>query len=85
MTNPLLSDWTTPFQLAPFSAISDEDFAPAFEEALSAHKAEIAAISDNPEPPTFANTVEALEAAGVALDKVLSVFFSVPINFMVKR
>ncbi|SFL44349.1 M3 family metallopeptidase [Shimia aestuarii] len=77
MTNPLLSDWTTPFQLAPFSAISDEDFAPAFEEALSAHKAEIAAISDNPEPPTFANTVEALEAAGVALDKVLSVFFTV--------
>ncbi|MCP4822380.1 MAG: M3 family metallopeptidase [Shimia sp.] len=77
MTNPLLSDWTTPFEIAPFDKISDDDFAPAFEVALAEHKAEIAAIADNPEAPTFANTVEAMEVAGGALDKVLSVFFSV--------
>jgi len=77
MTNPLLSDWTTPFEIAPFDLIEDAHFAPAFADALEAHNAEIAAIAGNPEAPTFANTVEALEAAGGALDKVLSVFFSV--------
>lgn len=77
MSNPILSDWTTPFQIAPFDAISDDDFAPALEQALTAHNAEIAAIADNPEVASFANTVEALEGVGQALDKVLSVFFSV--------
>ena len=77
MTNPLLQDWTTPFELAPFDAISDEDFAPAFEAALSTHRAEVDAISENPATPSFANTVEALEASGSGLDKVLSVFFTV--------
>ncbi|WP_412565440.1 M3 family metallopeptidase [Thalassobius sp. MITS945101] len=77
MTNPLLSDWTTPFEIAPFDLIEDAHFAPAFADALEAHNAEIAAIAGNAEAPTFANTVEALEAAGGALDKVLSVFFTV--------
>lgn len=77
MTNPLLSDWDTPFQLAPFDRISDTDFAPALEEALTAHSAEIKAIAESDETPSFANTIEAMEAAGGALDKVLSVFFSV--------
>ena len=76
MTNPLLQDWTTPFQIAPFDQISDEDFAPAFEQALAAHRAEIDAIAGASEAPTFANTIEAMEAAGGDLDKVLSVFFS---------
>ena len=77
MTNPLLADWDTPFGLAPFDRISDADFAPAFAQALAAHLAEIEAIADNPEAPSFANTIEAMEGAGEALDKVLSVFFSV--------
>ncbi|MBO9400385.1 M3 family metallopeptidase [Shimia sp. R9_3] len=77
MTNPLLSTWDTQFALAPFDKISDADFAPAFEEALLAHKADVAAIADNAEAPTFANTIEAMEAAGEGLDKVLSVFFTV--------
>lgn len=77
MTNPLMSQWDTPFELAPFDTIRDEDFAPAFEAALDAHNAEIAAIAENTDTPTFANTVEALEAAGEALNKVLSVFFTV--------
>ena len=77
MTNPLLSAWKTPFEIAPFDTINDADFAPAFARALDVHKAEITAIANNPEAPTFANTVEAMEAAGGDLDKVLSVFFTV--------
>jgi peptidyl-dipeptidase Dcp len=76
MTNPLLAEWDTPFGLAPFDAITDEDFAPAFEAAMAAARAEIAAIADNPEAPGFANTIQAMEAAGKALDRVLSVFFT---------
>ena len=75
--NPLLQDWTTLFGLAPFDAISDDDFAPALDEALWAHNAEIDAIAANSETPSFANTVEALEAVGDKLDKVLSVFYTV--------
>ncbi|MEQ9259539.1 MAG: M3 family metallopeptidase [Roseovarius sp.] len=77
MTNPLLAPWTTEFELALFDKIEDAHFAPAFEEALTASRTEIAAIAENPEPPTFANTIEAMEKSGEALDKVLSVFFSV--------
>ena len=77
MTNPLLADWDTPFRIAPFDRISDEDFAPAFEVALKEHLDEIEAIAANPEPPTFTNTIEAMEGAGEQLDKVLSTFFSV--------
>ena len=76
MTNPLLGAWDTPFDLPPFDKITDADFAPAFETALIEHKAEIAAIAENPAAPTFENTIEALEGAGEALDKVLSVFFN---------
>ncbi len=76
MTNPLLSDWDTPFQLPPFEAISDEDFAPAFEAALSEARAAVQAIAENPEAPTFANTIEALETADRSLSRVLSVFFN---------
>lgn len=77
MTNPLLQDWNTPFQIAPFDQINDDHFAPAMKEALKQHRAEIDAIADAKEPASFANTIEALEAAGKALDKVLGVFFTV--------
>ena len=77
MTNPLLTDWDTPFQLAPFDRIADDDFAPAFEAALDEARAEIAAIADSDAPPDFSNTIEALEIAGKRLDQVLSVFFTV--------
>jgi peptidyl-dipeptidase Dcp len=77
MTNPLLQDWSTPFGLAPFDAISDDDFAPALDEALTAHRAEIDAIAGNPAAPDFDNTIGAMEAAGGALDKVLGAFFTV--------
>ncbi len=77
MTNPLLTPWSTPFDIAPFDAIDDAHFEPAFEAALEEARAEIKAISDNADAPTFANTIEALEQAGKGLDRVLSVFFSV--------
>ncbi|MCQ0092043.1 M3 family metallopeptidase [Roseovarius sp. M141] len=77
MTNPLLGAWDTPFAVAPFDRIDDADFAPALETALTLARAEILAIAKTPEAPTFANTIEALEASGKALDKVLSVFFTV--------
>ncbi|MEL6647098.1 MAG: M3 family metallopeptidase [Pseudomonadota bacterium] len=77
MPNPLLDQWSTPFDVAPFDQIEDAHFEPAFEEALEQAKAEILEISGNDAPPSFANTIEALEQAGKALDKVLSVFFSV--------
>lgn len=77
MTTPLLQDWTTPFQIAPFDRISDDDFAPALTTALAEHRAEIDAIASSDDAPDFANTIEALEAAGHALHQVLGVFFAV--------
>lgn len=77
MTNPLLSDWNTPFGIAPFDQIADEAFAPAFEIALQNHIAEIEAITGSQAAPDFSNTIEAMEVAGADLQKVLSVFYSV--------
>ncbi len=74
--NPLLTPWTAPFGLAPFAVITDAHFAPAFGVALANHMAEIEAIAGNPQPPTFANTIEALELAGADLKKVGSVFWN---------
>lgn len=77
MTNPLLADWDTEFALPPFDTITDEHFAPAIDAALDEARAAIAAIADDPEAPTFANTIEALELADATLSKVLGVFFAV--------
>ena len=77
MANPLLEKWDRPFNLAPFDKITDDHFAPAFEEALQEARDEVTAIAENPEKPSFANTIEVLEASGEQLDKVLSVFFTV--------
>ncbi|MFL4468929.1 M3 family metallopeptidase [Tateyamaria armeniaca] len=77
MTNVLLQDWDTPFQIASFDAISDDDFAPALTVALDRHSAEIDAIAQSDAPATFANTIEALEAVGRDLNKVLGTFYTV--------
>ncbi|UWQ36707.1 M3 family metallopeptidase [Leisingera aquaemixtae] len=77
MSNPLLSRWDTPFEIAPFNSISDDDFAPALEQALAAHKEQIGAIANSSEPPGFANVIEALETPCRALEQVLGVFFTV--------
>ena len=73
--NPLLDTWTGTFELPPFAAIKPENFQPAFDRALAAHRAEIDAIGANPAPPTFDNTIAALETGGRELDRVSNVFF----------
>ncbi|MBT4871383.1 MAG: M3 family metallopeptidase [Marinovum sp.] len=77
MTNPLLTDWDTPFQIAPFDRISDDDFAPAFEQALTQDMTDALAVAQNPDAPSFANTIEALMSTGQQLDKVLSTFYTI--------
>ncbi len=74
--NPLLEAWTGPFEAPPFERIEPEHFRPAFETALEEARTEIDAVAANPEPPTFANTIEALERSGRGLDKVGGVFFN---------
>ena len=59
--NPLLQHWTTPFELPPFAAITPAHFMPAFEEALAQHNAEIYAIAESADGPTFGNVIDALE------------------------
>ncbi|QPM88880.1 M3 family metallopeptidase [Pseudooceanicola algae] len=76
MTNPLLSDWDTPFGLPPFDRIRDEDYAPALDIALAEHATEIAAIAGDPEPASFDNTIRAYEASGDGLEKVLAPFYA---------
>ncbi len=68
--------WGTPFELPPFERIRPEHYGPAFDAALAAHAAEIEAIAADPSPPTFANTVAAMERAGLALDRVAGVFYN---------
>jgi peptidyl-dipeptidase Dcp len=75
-TNPFFMEWATPFGMAPFEKIQAAHFIPAFEAGIAARKKEIEAIASNPEPATFANTVEALENGGLALSKVSDVFFT---------
>ncbi|MGO9172998.1 MAG: M3 family metallopeptidase [Rhodomicrobium sp.] len=74
--NILLQDWQTPFNMPPFEAIRDEDFLPAFEEAMRLHLAEVEEIANDPAAPSFTNTIEALERAGRALENASSVFFN---------
>ena len=75
MTNPLLSDWNTPFDLPPFDLIDDSHFAPALDAALADARARIAAICGNTDAPDFANTIEALELADATLNRVLGAFY----------
>jgi peptidyl-dipeptidase Dcp len=74
--NPLLEPWTGPFEAPPFDLVEPRHFPPAFDTALKQARAEIDAVAVDPEPPTFANTIEALERSGRRLDKVASVFFN---------
>jgi peptidyl-dipeptidase Dcp len=76
MTNPLLQAWQTPFGMPPFESIQASHFEEAFESALKQHQAEIDAISNNPEPPSFDNTLLALEASGDLLNQTSNVFFN---------
>ncbi len=72
--NPFFETSPAPFGAPPFDRIKPEHFRPAYERALKAHEAEIAAIADNPEAPSFANTIAALENSGRLLSRIGHVF-----------
>ncbi|HEX7486089.1 MAG TPA: M3 family metallopeptidase [Vicinamibacterales bacterium] len=72
--NPLLREWTTPFKVPPYQEIKPEHFLPAIKAGIAQNRKDIDAILNNPRPPTFANTIEALENAGELLSKVQGAF-----------
>nr|WP_121271249.1 peptidyl-dipeptidase Dcp [Pedobacter schmidteae] len=73
-SNPFLKESTLPYQVADFSKIKDEDFKPAIEEGMKIHLNEISRIADNPEAPTFENTLVEMEKSGQMLRRVNNVF-----------
>lgn len=75
-TNPFFTEYGTPFDVPPFDKITNEDFLPAFMEGMKVQSEEIEAIAGNPEPPTFENTLVAMDQSGELLTKVSSVFFN---------
>jgi peptidyl-dipeptidase Dcp len=74
--NPFFSRSTLPHELPPFAAIHDEHYEPAFERGFEEQLAEVAAITADPEAPTFENTLEPLERSGQLLVRVARVFFN---------
>ena len=72
--NPLLQAFDTPHQTAPFHLIRTEHFESAILKAMEEHNSQIEAIIQNPEAPTFGNTIEALERSGALLDRVTTIF-----------
>ena len=74
--NPFFSEWNTPYNIPDFSRIKTEHYIPAFEEGIRQQKAEIDAIVNNPEAPTFENTILAYEYSGQLLREVSSIFFN---------
>ena len=74
--NPFYEKSTLPYQLPPFDKIRNEHFRPAFEKGMTDHLAEIQAIANNPEAPTFDNTIVAMERAGQLKNRVEATFTS---------
>jgi peptidyl-dipeptidase Dcp len=76
MTAALLEPSPAPFGFPDFAAVSDDDIPAAFDAALAAARDRVAAIAMDAEPPSFVNTIEALERVDEELGRVLSVFFT---------
>ena len=75
MENPLVPKWTGPYGgVPPFDKVKVADFKPALETAMAAQLAEVDAIANDPSPPTFANTIEALEKSGRMLDRAGTIY-----------
>ncbi len=72
--NPFFTEWKTPFQTPPFNEIKPEHFIPAYEEGMKQEKAEVDAIINNSERPTFDNTLKVIEKSGEFLSRVSRVF-----------
>ncbi len=76
MTNPFLTTSTLPYQLPPFAEIEDAHYLPAFEKGFDEQLGEVAAITGDPDAPTFENTMVPLERSGQTLLRVARVFFN---------
>ncbi|WP_126652034.1 M3 family metallopeptidase [Chryseobacterium aureum] len=74
--NILTEKFNTPYHSAPFNSIKNEDYLPAFKELIQKSEAEIDAIVNNPDEPTFENVIEALAYSGEQLDVVSNIFFN---------
>lgn len=74
--NPLLREFKTPRETAPFYEIKNEHYLPAFREAIKTGEAEVKAITENSTEPTFENTIEALDRAGKLLGRTAGIFFN---------
>ena len=66
----------TPYNAAPFSRFTPTDYLPAIEKAIAESLAQIDSITQNPEPATFKNTIEALAYTGLELDRLTAMFFN---------
>lgn len=75
--NPFFQSYENEFGAPPFDKIKTEHYMPAFTEGMKQHQAEIDSIANNPEAPTFANTIEKMDFSGELLKKVSSAFFNV--------
>ncbi len=75
-SNPFAAASTLPYAFPPFDRIRHEHYRPAFDAGVEEQRAEIEAIATNPEPATFANTLEAMERSGQLLERVLAVFWN---------
>jgi len=74
--NPFFTEYDTPFQVPPFDRIEEKHYLPAFRQGIQQSTEEIQAIATNPDAPTFANTIEAMERSGKQLTKVSNVFYN---------
>ena len=74
--NPFLEEWKTPYGIPPFDKITLADYIPAVKAGIEQQEKELQAILDNPEAPTFKNTIEAFEFSGEILDKVTGVLYN---------
>ncbi len=73
--NPLLKEFNTPYGVPPFNQIKEEHFLPAIKAGIEIEKKEIESIAKNTEPPTFENTIEAIEKSGSLLQRVVDLFY----------
>ncbi|MEU5862345.1 MULTISPECIES: M3 family metallopeptidase [unclassified Nonomuraea] len=74
--NPFFAPSSLPYQLPAFADVREEHYLPAFERGMAEHLAEVDAIANSTEPPTFDNTIAALERSGRVLGRTATVFFS---------
>ncbi|MEP0732445.1 MAG: M3 family peptidase, partial [Nonlabens ulvanivorans] len=74
--NPLLQEFNTFHNTAPFSLIKESDYESAFAKAIQIAKKEINSITENTAAPSFENTIEALDSSGETLGRISSIFFN---------